>query len=215
MKKQACLIRLAVLFASGLYFCPQMVKPFVSQAIRRLKTPPAGFNYQRLISAIEKGEELIPRIPGADNIFVYSPEGGWRNLVCLNAIPFYYTGPDALYLLALDLELAIKEGYIAWEEEFSVFNTEKLNGLSDEFLGKLGAERTIVPYWVFLNLRTKIGDLAQTRDFLANYQDITRIIPECCRVYGTEARDISQDELQNYGEYLNTLSEQLRDIFVI
>ncbi len=243
-KKLKMLILLAtVLTVSGLCFYPRMFGSFTCQAIRRSKVSAAGFNYQSLIGMIERGEELIPRTPEVDNILVYSPESGVRNLVCLNAIPLYYRGPQALYWLALDLELAIKEGYIAWQGEFSVFDTGKLNELSDEFLGKLGAQRTVMPYWVFLNLRRELKDvpgrdeflekagglfreivtdgpglnrlirIAQSSTFIANYLRINQMVEECYRIYGTEARRVSEGDLRRYGEYLNDLDEQVRVIF--
>ncbi len=122
----------------------------LSCCTRRIKEQ-KNISYQDLLRTIERGERIIHE---SGNIFVTCPETGvTRNLKHLNSITANYNGPDALYYLAMDLELAIRNGYIPMN---GVFETNRLNRLPNSFIEKLGAHPTAVAWQTFFNWRNKI-----------------------------------------------------------
>lgn len=110
------------------------------------------FTYKSLIEAIEMCEKLVPD----GDIWVSSPIGN-RNLRSLNNISSYYQGRDALYYLAMDLELAIKNGFIPWQGSLRRFDTFYLNRLSPEFRSKLKAQKVYFSWRRFFELKREIN----------------------------------------------------------
>ena len=119
---------------------------------RRSRLSYAVLDYESLIYKIEIGRELIS-VEG--NILVYGC-GAQRNLAHLNDIPRYYSGSEGIYWLALDLELAIKEGYIDFYRDINSFDITQLNKLSDSFKESLGLNKAYFGCEKFLNLRSKV-----------------------------------------------------------
>ncbi len=119
---------------------------------RRSHLSHTSINYDSLLYKIEAGEELIS---AQGNILVRN-NGDTRNLAHLNDISRYYRGPEGIYWLALDLELAIKEGYIDFYRDIGSFDSTQLNKLSDSFRESLGLNKAYFGWEKFFRLRNKL-----------------------------------------------------------